>query len=212
MTDLWSERLSEYVDGELADAERVELERHLETCSSCRTTLAELKTVVAAVRVFDDVPPRRDLWPAIARSASRPARRVSISFVELIAASVFVALVSGLTVWVMTGRGGSVSPDGASAATATIDTPVVPASAGGATYDRAVADLLQSLDEGRKQLSPRTVEVMERSLATIDRAISEASAALDQDPGNVFLSLHLARERQRKLALLRQVQALADRE
>ncbi len=52
---------------------------------------------------------------------------------------------------------------------------------------------------------------MERSLTTVDRAIAEASAALDQDPGNVFLSLHLARERQRKLALLRQVQNLAER-
>jgi len=53
--------------------------------------------------------------------------------------------------------------------------------------------------------------VMERSLSTVDRAIAEASAALDQDPGNVFLSLHVARERQRKLALLRQVQSLAER-
>ena len=88
---------------------------------------------------------------------------------------------------------------------------MVAVASGGETYDRAVADLLQSLDEGRKKLSPRTIEVMERSLGTIDRAIAEAGAALEQDPGNVFLSLHLARERQRKLGLLRQVHDLTER-
>jgi hypothetical protein len=207
MTDLWTDRLSEYVDGELADAEQLELERHLETCSSCRTTVTELKDVIARARRLEDVPPGRDLWPTVARSAGRPSHRVSISFVELVAASVLIAVVSGLTVWVVTGRV-RVNPPAPVQETAA----VAPVSNGGATYDRAVAELLQSLDEGRKQLSPRTIDVMERSLGTIDRAIAEATAALEQDPGNVFLTLHIARERQRKLALLRQVQALAERE
>jgi hypothetical protein len=206
MTDLWTDRLSEYVDGDLADAERLELERHLETCSSCRTTLTELKDVIARARRLEDVPPGRDLWPVVARSGGRPSRRVSISFVELLAASVFIAFVSGLTVWVITGRGPVTPPPPVPESAG-----VVSVSTGAATYDRAVAELLQSIDEGRKQLSPRTVEVMERSLTTIDRAIAEASAALEQDPGNVFLSLHVARERQRKLALLRHVQNVAER-
>jgi hypothetical protein len=206
MNDLWTDRLSEYLDGDLPETERLEIERHLENCSSCRTTLAELKEVIARAQRLDSVPPGRDLWPAVARSASRPSRHLSISFVELLAAGVLIALVSGLTVWVVTGRAGiSQLPQARESAG------VVPVSAGG-TYDRAVAELLQSLYEGRKQLSPRTINVMERSLTTIDRAIAEASAALEQDPGNVFLSLHIARERQRKLALLRQVQALAERE
>jgi uncharacterized iron-regulated membrane protein len=136
---------------------------------------------------------------------------VSISFVELIAASLFIAFISGLTVWVVTERDRAVAPSSASVSSGPAGAVVVPASSGGATYDHAVADLLQALDEGRKQLSPRTIDVMERSLTTVDRAIAEATAALDQDPGNVFLSLHLARERQRKLALLRQVQSLAER-
>jgi hypothetical protein len=77
------------------------------------------------------------------------------------------------------------------------------------TYDRAVDDLLRAVDEGRDRLGPRTIEVVTRSLATIDRAISDARIALEQDPGNAFLTLHLARERQRKLALLRQIQSFA---
>ena len=208
MSDIWIDRLSEYVDGDLTAGEGLELERHLESCSSCRTTVSELKAVVARARSLEDLPPSHDLWPAVARSAKRPSRRVSISFVELIAASLFIAFISGLTVWVVTGRDREVAPGAAASPTGGA---IVPVSTGGATYDRAVADLLQALDEGRKQLSPRTIDVMERSLTTVDRAIAEASAALDQDPGNVFLSLHLARERQRKLALLRQVQSLAER-
>jgi len=211
MSDTWTDRLSEYVDGDLTETDRLELERHLESCSPCRTIVTELKAVVARARALEDLPPRQDLWPAVARSAKRPSRRVSISFVELIAASLFIAFISGLTVWVVTERDRAVAPSSASVSSGPAGAVVVPVSSGGATYDHAVADLLQALDEGRKQLSPRTIDVMERSLTTVDRAIAEATAALDQDPGNVFLSLHLARERQRKLALLRQVQSLAER-
>ena len=208
--DIWTDRLSEFVDGDLTTSTRLELERHLESCSSCRTIVSELKEVVARAERLQDLPPAHDLWPVIARSANRPARRVSMSWVELIAASVFVALVSGLTVWVVTARD-RVAPPSSSGLPTTGAVVPVPISSARATYDRAVTDLLQALDEGRTRLSPRTIEVMERSLTTVDRAIAEASAALDQDPGNVFLSLHLARERQRKLALLRQVQDLTER-
>ncbi len=34
MNDQWTDRLSEYLDGELADAERVALEAHLASCAA----------------------------------------------------------------------------------------------------------------------------------------------------------------------------------
>jgi predicted anti-sigma-YlaC factor YlaD len=209
MTDVWTDRLSEYLDGELLADDRRRLEEHLESCAACRATLTELELVVAQARRLEDRPPVTDLWSGVVRSAERRARRVSISWVELVAASLFIAFISGVTVWFVSGRprlepSRSASVSGSAPA-------AVPVSVGEATYDRAVSDLLRALDEGRNQLSPKTIEVMERSLTTVDRAIAEARAALDQDPGNVFLTLHLARERQRKLALLRQVQTLSER-
>src|SRR5437660_944932 len=47
MSDTWTERLSEYIDSTLAEAERGALEAHLAGCAACRTTLDELRRVVA---------------------------------------------------------------------------------------------------------------------------------------------------------------------
>jgi hypothetical protein len=62
---------------------------------------------------------------------------------------------------------------------------------------------------GRGQLSPETVEALETSLATIDRAIVRAREALEADPANVYLNRHLADARTRKLQILQQAALLA---
>jgi hypothetical protein len=210
MTDVWTNRLSDYMDDELSPSERSALEQHLAGCEACRATVAALAAVIAEAHALQDEPPSRDLWPGVAATIDRAPRRVVFSMSQLIAASVFIALVSGLTVWVAMGRDALAPAEKFAAAVAAPPAAqVVPVAS--APYDRAVTDLLQSLDEGRKHLDPKTIEVLERSLGAIDRAIGDASAALDSDPNNVFLTTHLARERQRKLALLRQAQELSAR-
>src|SRR5437016_5629439 len=66
MKDQWTDRLSEYLDGELSGPERTTLEAHVASCDVCRTTLDELRRVVTNARALDDRPPTVDLWPAIA--------------------------------------------------------------------------------------------------------------------------------------------------
>jgi hypothetical protein len=206
MSDIWTDRLSEFLDGDLTPAEQLALEQHLAGCDVCRATLAELKEVVCEAGALRDVGPARDLWPAVAASVTVLPRRATFSTLQLIAAGTFIALVSGLSMWVLVGRDRLDGREAiAGSGAVTVDT-----AAAAEPYDRAVADLLRALDEGRAHLGPRTIDVVERNLGTIDRAIAEASAALDQDPGNLFVSVHLARARQRKLALLRQVQSLAE--
>jgi hypothetical protein len=61
----WTERLSEYLDGELAAADRAACDAHLQACQMCRTDLDELRLVVAAARADADRPPASDLWPGI---------------------------------------------------------------------------------------------------------------------------------------------------
>jgi hypothetical protein len=90
MTDSWTERLSEYVDGELDLATRAALEAHLATCASCRATRDELQRVVDRARSIGYREPATDLWGAIETSitanTSRAGRRlVTVSWVRLAA-------------------------------------------------------------------------------------------------------------------------------
>lgn len=110
--DRWTDRLSEYLDGDLEPRERAELERHLETCDPCRDVLADLRGLVANAVSLEDTLPEADLWPGIAhRIAERkPATRgwlswfgggarLSISLPQLAAAAAVLVVVSGGGVW-----------------------------------------------------------------------------------------------------------------
>jgi len=49
------ERIEPYVDDELSGAERIELERHLETCPACREDLASARAVVHELRALPEL-------------------------------------------------------------------------------------------------------------------------------------------------------------
>jgi hypothetical protein len=90
-----------------------------------------------------------------------------------------------------------------------VDAPArMPAAFADPRYDQAVADLERILDAGRATLDPATVQVLDKNLAAIDRAIDECSHALAMDPASIYLNTHLANARQRKLTLLRRATAL----
>ena len=215
MNDQWTERLSEYLDGELAPAEQTALEAHLPSCDACRTTLDELRRVVTNARALDDRPPAADLWPAVAgriglsaRARTRPAvRRFSFTVPQLAAASVVLALVSGGGAWLL-GQRGTVPTrsDVVSRSTAAL----LNASAypGDARFAAQVADLERAIAQPGR-FDTATVRVIARNLRIIDRAIRSAQSALAADPGNSYLNLHLAQEMRRKLELLRQAATLA---
>src|SRR3989454_1145352 len=217
MKDQWTDRLSEYLDGELGAAERAALEGHLATCAECGATLAELRRVVARAGALDDRPPTADLWPAIAEHigvvslpARRARRRIAFTVPQLAAASVALALVSSATAWLLIrpGARGPVAeaPTPAPSAPATLATAAMYP---GKRYAAPVAELGRALERGRGQLGTKTVRVTEKNLRIINRAIREAQSALAADPANSYLNLHLAQEMRRKLELLRQAAALA---
>ncbi|MBI4521642.1 MAG: zf-HC2 domain-containing protein, partial [Gemmatimonadetes bacterium] len=66
MSDRWRELLSDYLDGELSDAVRQELEIHLLDCAECRATLDGLAAVVEAAGRLEPRQPPRDVWAGIA--------------------------------------------------------------------------------------------------------------------------------------------------
>src|SRR5207249_1924131 len=111
MHDPWTDRLSEYLDGDVSDDERYAVESHLAGCPDCAAALDELKQVVERARTAGPRPPRADLWPGIAerlggagggRAApfrAREPRRVSFTLPQLAAAAVVLIAVSGGVAW-----------------------------------------------------------------------------------------------------------------
>ena len=216
MNDQWTDRLSEYLDGELAPSERTTLEAHLASCGGCRTTLEQLRRVVMRARALDDRPPAADLWPAIAEHvgvvslaarAERARRRVTFTVPQLAAASVALALLSGGGAWLLSRR----ETVATTAPVSTTPPALMNASAyaSDARYAAQVATLERALESGRGRLDTATVRVIEKNLGIIDRAIRDAQSALAGDPANAYLNLHLAQEMRRKLELLRQAVTLA---
>ena len=216
ISDPWTAKLSDYVDGELSDGERTALERHLGACPACTSALAALIRVVEQARALPDRSPGTDLWAGIAariaESPPRPidartrGRRWIFTLPQLAAAGLAIAVASGGGVWLAARRPAAAPAvvPGPAPAAAPAATPVVPVSLGEARYDAAVADLQRVLESGRGTLDTATVRVIEKNLALIDRAIADARRALAADPGNAYLNAHLAQTMRRKIDLLRQ--------
>jgi anti-sigma factor RsiW len=204
--DPWTDRLSEYLDDELAAGDRAAFEDHLAGCDRCRGDLARLRAVVARAGSLTDSGPEADLWPGIAariQGASDPRRRFSFTLPQLVAASLALMLLSGSLVWLarIGGARAELPPVAGS----------MPANFADAAYETAIADLERTLDEGRSRLDPQTARVLDANLRTIDEAVAQCRDALEADQGNVYLNTYLAQARSRKLELLRRAAALIDK-
>lgn len=226
-TDAFTDRLSEYLDGELSPVERAAVDAHLVSCPQCRSTLDALREVVSDAASLRDSPPMRELWSGIAARIApgeRPTARVlspfrraissrlSFTLPQLAAASLALMVLSGTLVWMA--KSGDPRADFqpiSAQSDSRADRPTIaPANSADLRYDEAVADLERTFEAGRTRLDPRTVRVLEENLAAIDRAIEQCRQALATDPANVYLNTHLADARQRKLTLLRRATALIE--
>lgn len=72
------ERLSAYLDEQLAGAERRRLELHLEACSQCHRRLQGMRRVVARLRTLDRQAPPPYLGFLLRRSAALEAKRPTL--------------------------------------------------------------------------------------------------------------------------------------
>jgi predicted anti-sigma-YlaC factor YlaD len=220
--DTFTDRLSDYLDGELTPGEAAEVEAHLRGCSNCRTVVAELRAVVEQAQALPARPPDADLWPGVearldrargwpsfggARQAPAPWR-ISFTVPQLAAAALALMVLSGGLVWMA--RSGDTRADLPPLSAGSVsDSMLAPANFGDAQYDQAVRDLESMLAAGRASLDPETIRVLEENLRAIDAAIDQSRRALARDPANTYLNSHLAGARQRKLALLRRASVLA---
>jgi anti-sigma factor RsiW len=208
MSDQFTPRLSEYLDDDLTPGERLEVQRHLPDCAECRATLDGLRHVVADAQALEDTPPAKDLWFGVRASlpAATRRRQITLSIPQALAAGILLAIVTALCVALFFNRQPAAAGESAGNRSSV---GMLPIRVSDPKYDRAVDELTRLLDEERSHLSPKTVEAIEKSLTTIDKAIAEAQYALKKDPSDPFLNNHLAQQRRTKIALLRQVNQLA---
>jgi hypothetical protein len=246
MSDRWTERLSEYVDGDLSERDRVALETHLPECAECRAIVDDLRALVSEARALEPQAPAVDLWPGIEariEAASRPAParppapwsgwRLSLSLPQAALAAVALVAITASMMWWTVGRaprlvtrGPSVSGSrpfavgpgpaapspapsrriGSSAPSTSEPSPdeALAAAYDDPRYDATIAELQTILEHERARLDPNTVRVVEKNLAIIDRAVTEARRAVAADPSSVYLREHLARVQMQKMTLLRQ--------
>ena len=125
MHEEWTDKLSDYLDGELPGDEREAVESHLAGCAPCRNVLDDLRRVIARARSIQPRPPHQDLWAGIAeriearpvsakvtplhaseaqRPVRMPSRRISFSLPQLAAAAVLLMALSGGVVWFIVSR------------------------------------------------------------------------------------------------------------
>ena len=222
MTDQWTPRLSEFVDGDLPAAEHQALEAHLHECAACASVVDELRRVVDRARTLDDRPPTADLWTGIEAKITAEQgstvvdlgerrqllqRRFSFTAPQLLAASIAMLAVGALAWNTLSGPGSGqpVEQAAAPAATQVLTVGMLAAD----RYGLAIEEIEQILDRERDRLDPVTVRVIEEKLIIIDNAIEDARRALAQDPGSEYLNDHLVNTMRQKLSMLRHVALLA---
>ena len=212
-------QLSAYLDGELSPVERARVDEHVATCAECRVVLDDLKAIVVTAPYYEGEAPKRDLWAGIQAGISQqkevPLGAVSrkpeagrrFSLGQLIAACLVFAAVAGGGVYVALKDRTTVveAPSPMALSPSPEVTNVVNSQArAGEVYDAAVGDLERVLAEGKDQLDPKTLKVIEDNLRIIDRAIAEARSAIASDPANGYLRSQVAANMRRKLDILRQ--------
>lgn len=233
------EVLSDLFDGYLSEQDAALVSEHLAVCGSCAATYQALGSLVTdASELPKSVLPPDDLWIDLRKSledrkeivlpsskglagnsaGSTISRRPSGRMIALlaIAAVVLIVLSSGITALVLRNRDtrsyandaptriepGSTSPRA-----------VLPAGFRQTEneFNRTIEELQLAVDTQRSQLSPETIRTVDRSLAVVDSAITEARAALLADPNNQMLVDLLSATYQRKLDLLRRTSELGFR-
>lgn len=206
MTHLTFEQINDIADGRpTADSES----RHVADCAECRGTLQKVRGLMSAAHALPrDIAPPPEVWTALqSRVGRKPARAHSVSrwmYGGWIAAAAVIVLVAGLTLL----------PSGQTQkAKATKLVPPAPSPvlllAVERSYAETVAQLRQTLETQQATLSPATIRVLERTLATIDTAIAEARAALADDPANQALVDILSANYQHKVELLQRATELS---
>lgn len=161
-----------------------------------------------------EVEPEHDLWPEIraqldltrARgiggdSASTPVTPINsvrrpFRATRWLAAAAALVLITATTTWAVVKQRTEASEQAATVALL-------------ADFERSATELQASLERRQASLDPRTREILERSLRTIDGAIAEARVALAERPQDAAIQAFVASAFRQKIDFLRRANDVA---
>ncbi len=213
--------LDPYIDGELSDAARRDVEDHLAACASCREELKRMGSLLDHAAILRDRPvtPARDLWPDVRRSLNpAPPRLLRVRrfwnlrlewFPGLRWAAVAMALAA--VIWVvgnlLPGAGphdlAELGPDSQPGGQTELAAVL---SAMDAEYGASLNLLVQAVEAAPEASREAGWAVFEENLGVLDTAITESRRALEEDPANTDLQWTLMITYQKQLDLLRWAQ------
>jgi anti-sigma factor RsiW len=261
----FSDRLADYLEGELPPAVRAAMESHADVCASCGSLLADITALRVDAAALPALQPSRDLWagiaeridarvlplevplakrsimhrawvrPAVAAAAlvlvtagithvltrvsydptltvaSAPSRPAVVLDTPAAASAPVPTATEGVITSTETNRGSDATSERRPAARATATSRGVPVinarnlirNDAEPVYDQEISKLRQIVRQRRSELDPRTVAVLEQSIAVIDSAIAQSRAALAKDPASGFLATQLNHSLEKKVELLR---------
>ncbi len=190
------ERLDEFVDGDVDEPLRTDLEAHVAVCPECKTRVRSAQALVERLRAMPgEIEPGRELWPEIeARIVTRAGfgrdRRPRPNFPAIAAAAGIVAIGALMTVQMMdaptTPTGGTTVSNRSTASTGSFEIVVDP---GVQLAAQNLFDATQTSPRGG--VATETVVSIRENLAALDGMAQELSAALEQDPDNADLQNQL---------------------
>jgi hypothetical protein len=167
-------------------------------------------------QLAQNVPPARDLWPAIAQAieagrveAARPAYTRS----RWLPAAGMAAAVALVTLGIFIGRIIAPAPQTVAGTTLPQDEAgLMPAALRDANYRKQRDALLVEVNTQLKSMPPAERDKVAASLATLRRSIGEIKAALGRDPANALLQELLVSSCQEEMRALTAVRDAGSQE
>jgi hypothetical protein len=188
---------------------------HLERCADCARYRERLVAILDPSSVLpEEIPPSSDLWSGIAsrlEATEKPKEERKIwrlPFFIPLAAAAGIATILAASLFLL--------PSQESENVAMLPGREVEAAPAAATY-RLPAEtveigfvqtrgvLMKKFEAQKRSAAPEQIAMLEQMLATMDSAVQDIHAALENDPYNASLLFKLSHTRRRELRLLQQV-------
>jgi anti-sigma factor RsiW len=202
-------RLSSYVDGDLAAAERAAIAEHLDGCDACRLAARDLDRLRSAARTLGPMTPPDHVWLEVAGQihletgrksdgAVAPRRAAMRQWIGLAAALLVVTLGAYFFL--------RMTPPAPAPGNVKADDPVqaIAEDLALATqhYEKAIGQLDELAKSSGGALDPAIAQVLQQNLAAVDKAIDETRGAVKTSPDNVTARESLIEALRRKVDVL----------